>query len=1206
MTSKRRARFLIVALVATAVASVDAAGTLRVTSVERVGGRVRVTGTADLGARPPAATPQAAQLVADAGGSAYVAAGEPATLLGSAYGGRAPYRFSWKAGAGRIRGADAPTAQLDTKGLKPGVYAVALTVTDAAGARAADTVKLAVYGATSRTILDDKRTDTTPGASNSSALEIPFTVPAGVSRIDIVVSWDTPEDYDLRVLDPAGKNRGSSGEVPGMPESYTVADPQAGAWKIALDRYAVVGVATVSSVVTAHLRAGDPRPAVDAGGPYRFPVGGAQRLVATVKGGKAPLRSGWDTDGDGRIDAPGAAVTVRLPEGRHLVTFSTTDARGFERRQTTSVLVAAADRLALDTSAITVISIADTGINPYHLEFGAETFPDPEVLAVTRNFTRHPSEYIPGYPADAPALPVTLGEGYLPDKDRPIWDGTKTITPGRLYWIPGTKIVGAVATSGGDPHPILDDNGHGDGSASVAAGNRYGYCPTCLLVVIEGLDETVATRFPWVDIGSHSYGYTGGLPAGLATGPNTATRDAVERGQTILFAAGNGVGNTFDAPQVTYGSDQDGAPWNVTVGAVRRDNKRGIFGDGIPSHISSWGDGNLPSACRTGTVGQCAFGGTSAASPYTAGIFGTVLSEVRRALGDVRAGQKPGQVVAQGAPIKASPYLADGKLTRAELRDAVLKTAEPLNKDNRPSTFPNPVTPPYAPMTNVLVEGYGVATPDSAKRAVDVLLGRAPLPDRSFEDSFFALDRSIREAIYGRWDSNGDGTRESSAPEGLDISLADVSTLPAVVRTFQKAAALQSAAATAPDGRSALTYFLHRRFSDPTKTPSTALPAPAAGVPDTTVGACHEEDNEFTMDTSDTGGDLEPCFNTRTTSVVAAYRPVAIWPTSSVLEETLPAGSTVEVELYAAAEVPSVVRPTGVLVATDREIGVGAAATPLPVVGSGTNGAACATLGESCWTRFSWSFQTIRPAFAGEQITFQAQIVGARSWAFGYEGAHASKIRISPADGDAGGFGVTISRTVRSGVVTGTFRFPDQGADPESGGDHPSIRRVEVSVGDAAFGNPIAARLDEAKRSWSVALGSRASGTHRVYARALVDRRTSPVSSALLTLDPDAVIEWQVVAAGRQPAASGWRPAEGVARWTFTYDPHTAGPGSNTIHVRARMGRVEVARVRTAGPISRAALPATGIPGGAAGLALVAAALGLAVAFGVRQKRDAA
>lgn len=238
----------------------------------------------------------------------------------------------------------------------------------------------------------------------------------------------------------------------------------------------------------------------------------------------------------------------------------------------------------------------DSGINPYHQEFSAAVYPDPEVLELTRGFTRHPSEYIDGYPADAAALPISTGKGYLPASDEFLFEGNAVLSPGRMYWVPGTKIIGAYdaggstgATSGADSHPILDDNGHGTGSSSVSAGNRYGYCPTCLIVNVEALDESVVAGLDWVDLSSNSFGYVGGAPIGLAVGPSEPTRLAAERGQTTLFAAGNGVGNTFDVRIATYGSDQAGPDWNLTVGALRRDDQGAIVGDGIPADVSSWG-----------------------------------------------------------------------------------------------------------------------------------------------------------------------------------------------------------------------------------------------------------------------------------------------------------------------------------------------------------------------------------------------------------------------------------------------------------------------------------------------------------------------------------------------------------------------------------------------------------------------------------------
>ena len=126
-----------------------------------------------------------------------------------------------------------------------------------------------------------------------------------------------------------------------------------------------------------------------------------------------------------------------------------------------------------------------------------------------------------------------------------------------------------------------------------------------------------------------------------------------------------------------------------------------------------------------------------------------MLSRVRDAIGDPAAGQKApvtlpngstqGQIVASGVPDPGQRLPGRWHPHPGELREAVLKTAYPLTGE--PSIFPIPATAPYNDDTNVLFEGYGAATPEGAERAIDVLLGRAPVPDRSHEDEFFALDR---------------------------------------------------------------------------------------------------------------------------------------------------------------------------------------------------------------------------------------------------------------------------------------------------------------------------------------------------------------------------------------------------------------------------------------------------------------------------------
>ncbi|HZI97554.1 MAG TPA: S8 family serine peptidase [Actinomycetales bacterium] len=1129
-----------------------------------VSGAVDVTGSATPGEPDvPAADP----LVADAGDSPFTRSGDLAPLLGSGFGGTEPYTFAWTADAGSIEGADAATAGLDTTDLAAGRYPASLTVTDAAGASATDDVLVVVYEQGTATIADESQTDTTPGVTGvSEPLEFAAEVPDGVSSMTVDLTWGVPtNDYDLRVLDPDGAEVASSGNAPPEFEQATVADPRPGTWTVAVDKYATV-TDTVRSVVTATTSGIDPRPVVSAGGPYTFTLEEAQALSGTVTGGSEPVAAAWDTDADGVFESEGTAITAALPEGRHLVTLKATDAEGLETRQTTSVLVASPERLAQETTAVTVIGIADSGINPYHLEFSAATYPDPDVLALTDNFTRHPSEYIPGYPADAEALDITLGEGYFPEQDTPIWDGNTTIQPGAMYWIPGTKIVGAVdaggstgVTSGADTHPILDDNGHGSGSASVSTGNRYGYCPTCLVVMVEALDETVVAGLDWVDISSNSFGYIGGLPIGLVTGGSEETKAAAERGQTTLFAAGNGVGNAFDVPISTYGSDQTGPDWNISVGALRRDNQRAIVGDGIPVHLSAWGDGNLPSACRTGTVGQCAFGGTSAATPYTAGVFGSVLTEVRQAVGDGRAGQKPGQVVASGVALDESVYLEDGALTRAELREAVLKTALPLNTENELSPYPYPATAPYTD-ANVLFEGYGAATPNSAERAVDVLLGDALLPERAFEDQFFEIDRAVRDSLYGGYDRDADGAEDSAALDGgLGLTTAEVADVSGGLQALRVAAAKTQAAQSVDSvdldqltGESAMTYYLHRRQS---------------AEPDAAEG-CGASTNEAYMNRADSPNDLEPCFEERVTSVVAAFRPLGIFPSEGELDAPLPAGSWVYVDLYMAAETPSAIKPTGVLMATDRELGTGSGALQ-PVVASGPGGAACETLGEACWTKWTWSFETTRPAFAGEQVTFQVGMVGARSWAFGFEGSHASRVTVLPAEvTPAADFGATITSpadgsTVPAGepaMAGGSYTFPDAGTDPTGAGDHPRTQRVEVSIDDPSFAAPMEASLDGASGTWNAPLGELGEGEHTVYARASVDTTTSEVTQSTFTVEADRAVQWQVVNRNGQVDAAAWKPASGVADFSYTLDTAVSGAGPKTIVTRLVEDGAETAR----------------------------------------------
>ncbi len=194
------------------------------------------------------------------------------------------------------------------------------------------------------------------------------------------------------------------------------------------------------------------------------------------------------------------------------------------------------------------------------------------------------------------------------------------------------------------------------------------------------------------------------------------------------------------------------------------------------------------------------------------------------------------------------------------------------------------------------------------------------------------------------------------------------------------------------------------------------LPAPHASPPSPArANNCVRwNDNESYLDADNTAGDLEPCFENRVTSVVAAYRPLGIFASTDTLDAPLPAGSEVIVDLYVAGETPSV-DPADRRADGDRsrdrhgrravlQPGRSAQARAAPAALRARRG----VLDEV----HQFSFETTRPAFRGEQLTFQVQLVGARSWAFGYEGQHASKVTIieAPLPADGLNFGTTHHR----------------------------------------------------------------------------------------------------------------------------------------------------------------------------------------------------
>jgi Subtilase family len=428
-----------------------------------------------------------------------------------------------------------------------------------------------------------------------------------------------------------------------------------------------------------------------------------------------------------------------------------------------------------------VIALTDSGINAYQQDFRA---PD---------FVHHPSKFIEGYPQNAKAVDLSFGvadqEGYdaARNADEEVWDD---IQRSSLVWFPGTRIIGGISIAAGgtsngySEFPILDEGGHGTGTASVAAGQFYGSNPNALIVEVEGLGDAPlnwAASQPWIDIVSNSWGpaYAG---VSVPTDSVERTKVATTRGQSILFSSGNGNLNTNSNPicvpvvgvcqspwapggplpvedpckckvpnsNVSILSHNKGPSWIMTVGAASPINGQSHWWHGVPVDVSSFGSKWAAAGAFSADItNKRDFGGTSNATPVTAGVLSTVIQRAREVLGDTKAGQKPGGVVAlaaSGVTPPATGPLADGKLTRLEAEEIVVKTAQPVAFDPVKATWDYaiyPTTPTY-----YTYQGYGIVDHGSRARALSVLMGQTPMPDRAEVDTFMAQVDAARDAIY--------------------------------------------------------------------------------------------------------------------------------------------------------------------------------------------------------------------------------------------------------------------------------------------------------------------------------------------------------------------------------------------------------------------------------------------------------------------------
>jgi hypothetical protein len=348
-----------------------------------------------------------------------------------------------------------------------------------------------------------------------------------------------------------------------------------------------------------------------------------------------------------------------------------------------------ADSADLRSRPFTVVAVVDTGINPYHVDFRR-----PELTA-------HPSTYVEGFPKDTPAVPITFGDPALvtsAQRDRAAWDRVK---PNELVWIPGTNVVGAIGpfdftnpTGLGDGitahaagHPVLDlESGHGTAVASMAGGSIHGPdTDDTLIVAVKGNVDALrwVSEQPWIDVVTLSWWNV--RPADF-TGVARASRAAVASGKLVCVANMN-----YSIPMIWTASG--GPSWNVYVGAASEKTRGEHSYTGWPSDVL--GLAGVTAAHAERNDGEQTANGTSVAAPNVCGLHAKVLSQVRGLLGDARQGARKA-ALATGP--RGDGYLSDGRLTRAELEDAVASTAipaEPSLSQDDPSSIPAAPAAPW-------------------------------------------------------------------------------------------------------------------------------------------------------------------------------------------------------------------------------------------------------------------------------------------------------------------------------------------------------------------------------------------------------------------------------------------------------------------------------------------------------------------------------
>lgn len=339
-----------------------------------------------------------------------------------------------------------------------------------------------------------------------------------------------------------------------------------------------------------------------------------------------------------------------------------------------------------------VVAVIDTGFNAFHEYF-------------------HKGGTLYGNKAPSSVTPAVLREFGI-DKDHIIrvkrtgdfgtdFERAKAqfdkIEKGEPYWFAGTNVIGVSFLGDGQRlRPDGDAETHGIGTAAAVLTAN----PDAIVVAVEDWNveasEEWAFTHPAVDIVSTSYGPATSYPT-LNHLSNSYT-GVVENGKAHFGASAN---------DPTYaGLDETSGPWwSIGIAGFEEAASQGrqVSSGQVPDFVGDFTQ-DLP-YCRNCEEGLESVGGTSFATPRSAGTFSKVLLEARRAAGH------SGGIVSTG---KGEPLLVAGRLqlTVWDMRRALEEAAYyPTTGDYGTEGGTDPTSVPVNDAAPWVQTGWGLISP---------------------------------------------------------------------------------------------------------------------------------------------------------------------------------------------------------------------------------------------------------------------------------------------------------------------------------------------------------------------------------------------------------------------------------------------------------------------------------------------------------------